>query len=201
MKTIKVFSMALLVCALSACQGTDKSGGTFDDSSKLDEQADSAARSSDHSGPDNETNESNVDEDGATFMKTATLSGKMEVELGQLAQSQASNPRVRAFGSKMVTDHEKANSELKAIAEKNGILLPSEYPADVKAHIESMKKLKGAAFDKHYMDMMANDHVKTLNLFKNAGVGKDVLKDFVGRTLPMLESHHRLAVEINNVLK
>lgn len=193
--------MALLICAFAACQSTDKSGKTFDDSSKLDEQSDSVARSSDHSGPKNETNESNVDEDGATFMKTAALGGMMEVELGQLAQSQASNARVKEFGAKMVADHQKANSELKTIAEKNGIILPAEYPADVRAHVDSMKNLKGAAFDKHYMDMMVNDHVKTLNLFKNAGVGKDVLKDFVAHTLPVLESHHKLAVEIHNGLK
>lgn len=193
--------MALLICALAACQGTDKSGESFDDSSKLDEQADSVAGSSDRSGPKNETNESNIDEDGATFMKTAAVGGMMEVELGQLAQSQASSASVKEFGAKMVTDHQKANAELKAIAEKNGIILPAEYPADVKAHIDSMKKLKGADFDKHYMDMMVNDHVKTLNLFKNAGVGKNVLKDFVEMTLPVLESHHKLAVEINNGLK
>jgi putative membrane protein len=201
MKTIKLFSMALIISAFAACQGTDKTGETFDDSSKLDERADSVVRSTDHSGPKNETNESNVDEDGAAFMKTAALGGMMEVELGKLAQSQATNTRVKEFGAKMVIDHQNANAELKAIAESNGILLPAEYPADVKAHVQAMKKLKGAAFDKQYMDMMVYDHAKTLNLFRNAGVGKDVLKDYVARTLPVLESHRKLAVEINNELK
>jgi putative membrane protein len=79
MKTIQLFSTALIITAFAGCQGTDKTGKTFDDSSKLDEHADSVARSMDRSGPKNETNESNVDEDGALFMKTAALGGMMEL--------------------------------------------------------------------------------------------------------------------------
>ena len=45
----------------------------------------------------------------ATFMKEAAGGGMMEVTLGKAAQQNAENPRVKAFGAMMVTDHTKAN--------------------------------------------------------------------------------------------
>lgn len=129
-------------------------------------------------------------------MKTAALGGMMEVDLGKLAAENAADAKVKAFAAKMVADHTKANNELKTIAQESGITLPDKYPADVSAHIDEMKKLKGADFDAHYMDMMVNDHVKTLDLFRTAGLRKDALKDFATRTLPVLENHYKMAVEI-----
>lgn len=199
MKTIKLFYLAVLICGIFACQSSDKTSNRFADSSDLEDRADSAAGAV--YDPKNETNESNVDGDGAAFMKTAALGGMMEVDLGKLAAENASDAKVKAFAAKMVTDHTKANNELKTIAQESGITLPEEYPADVKAHIDEMKKLKGAKFDAHYMDMMVNDHVKTLDLFRTAGLRKDALKDFAKRTLPVLEGHHKMAVEIKASLK
>src|SRR5262249_9556246 len=55
------------------------------------------------------------------FVKTAAEGGMAEVQLGQLAVEKASNPKVKDFGQRMVTDHGKANDELKSIAASKNI--------------------------------------------------------------------------------
>nr|WP_068890306.1 DUF4142 domain-containing protein [Pedobacter panaciterrae] len=194
------FSVALLIFAgLTACQNTDRSGNAQLDSAPVG--SDSLRKADRSDAPHDVTQMSKVDGDGAAFMDTAAVGGMMEVDLGKLALEKSTNSKVKEFAALMVADHTKANADLKAISVKLEHLLPSAYPADVKAHIDAMKKLKGKAFDAHYMDMMVNDHVKTLELFRSASSFRSEIRDFVARTLPVLEKHHQMAKEINASLK
>lgn len=147
------------------------------------------------------THESRVDGDEANFMEKAALGGMMEVDLGKIAQK-STNPKVKAFAAQMVTDHTKANMQLKTLAAKSGIILPSAYPADEKMHMEAMKKMTGAAFDKHYIDMMVTDHDKTLALFKGGANSMDKpVSDFAKKTIPVIAGHFKEAKEIQAGLK
>lgn len=128
----------------------------------------------------------------STFVMEAAIGGLMEVQAGQLAQQNAQNQRVKDFGSMMVTDHSKANDELKSFASSRGIMLPTELPADKQKHIDAMKNMKGAAFDKHYISMMVDDHKKDVGKFeKQSTNGSDAqLKTWAANTLPVLQKHY-----------
>ena len=52
----------------------------------------------------------------------------MEVQTGQIAQQQGNNQRVKDFGTMMVTDHSKANDEMKTYASGHGSTLPDALP-------------------------------------------------------------------------
>jgi putative membrane protein len=203
MRTLKLFSITIAVCGIFvACNNAGSTADRLADSTSLGDRADSAAAVDKNTAPKNETNESKIDGDGATFMKAAALGSNMEIASGKIAMQNSSNAKVKEFAAKMVADHTMAQSDLIKISQKNGILLPQEFPDEMKTHMEAMSKLKGAEFDHHYMDMMVKDHVKTLDLFKSANTLKDdVLKDFAAKTLPVLETHHKLAVEIQSTLK
>jgi len=43
---------------------------------------------------------------------------KAEIEMGQLAQSNASSPKVKDFGQKLVDDHTQNNQQLQQIAHR-----------------------------------------------------------------------------------
>jgi predicted outer membrane protein len=60
-----------------------------------------------------------------TFVDEASRGGKMEVELGQLAQRNASSSAVREFGARMVKDHTRLNNELGSVATSIGLTVPT----------------------------------------------------------------------------
>ena len=59
-------------------------------------------------------------------MKKAAKGGMMEVAMGKMAEQNAQSDDVKSFGKRMVTDHSKANDELKSIASKKGVRTPEQ---------------------------------------------------------------------------
>ena len=127
----------------------------------------------------------------SNFVMQAAIGGLMEVKAGQVAQQNAQNQRVKDFGNMMVTDHSKANDELKSFASGRGITLPDSLPKAKQKEIDEMAKMKGSAFDKHYVSMMVEDHQKDVAEFKKQSTGAkdDQLKSWVSNTLPTLQKH------------
>jgi putative membrane protein len=125
------------------------------------------------------------------FMMNAAKGGMMEVEWGKLAAQNAQNADVKKFGSRMVTDHSKANSELMALAKEEGVSLPAA---------KSSGKWKS---DKDYMDSMVKDHQADLAEFqKEAQSGTDPdLKAFAAKGAKMVSAHLKLAQETQGKLK
>src|SRR5438132_11164229 len=113
------------------------------------------------------------------FAENAAKGGLMEVAWGRQAASKGQSNDVKQFGTRMVTDHSKANDELKGIASKKGIKLSNQEP--------------GANFktDKSYMDMMVSDHQKDLAEFQQeAKNGSDPdLKAFADKKSKVVASH------------
>jgi putative membrane protein len=126
-----------------------------------------------------------------TFMRKAAKGGMMEVAMGKLAAQNAQSDDVKSFGKRMVTDHSKANDELKSIAAKKGVKLPSKEPSE-----------KWTS-DKAYMDMMVKDHGKDLAEFQeeaNTGTDPDV-KKFAEDTAKVVQEHLDLAKETQSKLQ
>lgn len=135
-----------------------------------------------------------------TFVTKAAADGMHEVELGKIAQMNAQSPAVKSFGKQMVDDHSKANEELKMIAGKAGIMVPSKAGDDKMKELDKFKDLKGADFDKAYMSHMVKDHEKAVAMFSKAA--KDLkdpgLKGFAEKTLPTIQMHLKNAKAIND---
>ena len=56
--------------------------------------------------------------ESAKFASNAATGGMAEVELGKLAVEKGADPAVKEFGQRMIADHTRANTELKAVAAK-----------------------------------------------------------------------------------
>ena len=130
-----------------------------------------------------------------SFMQDAAKDGAMEVEMGKMGQKQAKNADVKKFANRMVTDHTKANNQLKALAKKKGVTLD--------AAPSKMDKMDDATFDKDYMAQMVKDHEKDVSEFEaQAKDASDAdLKAWVNKTLPTLKKHLEMAKEIQGKLK
>jgi putative membrane protein len=131
----------------------------------------------------------------STFATKAAQGGMAEVQLGQLATQNASDPDVKSFGQRMIDDHTKANDQLKQIAARKGLTLPSNLDAKDRATYDRLSKLHGAEFDRAYIADMVRDHRADIAEFeKEAKGGSDAdLKNFASSTLPTLRTHLDLA--------
>ncbi len=125
-----------------------------------------------------------------------------EVELGRLAAQKGHSPDVKRFGERMVTDHSKANDELKQLAVRKGITLPAEPTAQQKQEKERLSKLSGVQFDREYMKLMVEDHDKDVKAFQDEthGAADPDIKSFAAKTLPTLQEHQKMAKDINGKL-
>jgi len=137
------------------------------------------------------------------FIKEAVSGGMFEVKMGQMAEKQSSNEKVKSFGQRMVTDHSKANQELMDILHKDGITPPPGMEKKDMHTYEKLSKLNGTKFDKEYMKTMVSDHEKDIKAFeKEAKKGSNAsLKDFASKTTPTLQEHLRLAKETRDEIE
>jgi putative membrane protein len=125
------------------------------------------------------------------FWSEAAIGGMTEVELGKLAAQKAKNAEVKKFAQMMVTDHSKANDELKSLAQKKNITLPTQLDSAHQSDIQALQSESADNFDKEYVDMMVEDHEKDVAFFqRQASTGTDPdAKAFAAKTLPVLQKH------------
>jgi len=126
-----------------------------------------------------------------TFIHKAAKGGMMEVAMGTLAEQNGQSDDVKSFGKRMVTDHSKANDELKSIAAQKGVKLPSKEPTE-----------KWSS-DKAYINMMVKDHEKDLAEFQEeASTGTDPdVKKFAEDTAKVVQEHLDLAKQTQSKLQ
>jgi Predicted outer membrane protein len=211
--TFIYFGIAMLaISGLSACAKNTYSTNTSNTNSSISNSeygstSNTAYGNSMNTMGNSRSDTSNTDQASAAddndFMTEAAQGGMAEVELGKLAASKATSPEVKKFGQQMVTDHTKANNDLKALAAKKGMKLPAEVDSEAKSTMEDLKGRTGADFDKEYVENMYEDHKKDVADFqdeaKNAS-DPDV-KAFASKTLPTLQKHLDMITAIRDKMK
>lgn len=150
-----------------------------------------------------ETFEKNKAEEDAEFAVEAADAGLLEVQLGTMALTKAASPEVKQFAQKVVDEHTKANNELKALAEKKNIALPTTMGDAHKRKFENLQEKTGPEFDKEYMDLIVKDHKEDIREFEEqAEDGSDPeIKEWASRKLPTLRQHLEEAERVHDAVK
>lgn len=125
------------------------------------------------------------------FVTKAASGGLLEVELGKLVSQRGTTAQAKTFAQHMVTDHTKANEELKALAAKRNIALPGGLSADHQKVYDDVADEKGLDMDKKYLQEMQKDHEEDVQEFEEAAakVSDPEIKAFAAKTLPTLKMH------------
>ena len=139
----------------------------------------------------------------ADFAVAAADGGMLEVALGKLAMKKGTSSAVRKLGSQMVTDHSKANMELKALAAEKHLAIPAAMSEKCQKTESDLKEKKGNEFDKAYADLMVKDHKDDIDDFKKqAEKGNDAqVSAWAKNTLPVLEHHLMMAEDVQKKLE
>jgi putative membrane protein len=104
----------------------------------------------------------------AQIAAIVVAANQVDIDAGKLAESKASNSKVKAFGKQMVTDHSGVNKQAVALVTK--LKVTPEDNATSKSlksggadNVRSLEKLSGAAFDRAYVDHEVGYHQQVLD--------------------------------------
>lgn len=125
---------------------------------------------------------------------------QMEIQAGQLAE-RAGSARVKDYGKTLVNDHQSADKDLTAFARSHKVMaIPADKAAtdadrqddkDMMTAMAHLKTLKGAEFDKEFLNMMVSGHDKELTKIDVAisGATDSDLKNMLQSVKPVLQRH------------
>ena len=122
---------------------------------------------------------------------------RIDIDAGKLAKSRTKNKEVSDFAQLMITDHTAVNKQASALAKKLGVK-PEEsatsksLKSDARKNVANLKGLKGAAFDKAYVDHEVAYHEQVLEAIDKVLIPSSKnaeLKDLITKVRPAIAAH------------
>jgi putative membrane protein len=143
-----------------------------------------------------------ADDNDKKFLAMAAQSDQNEIALSHLATEKGTNPAVKAFAAKMITEHEKMSASMKPFADSWGLTAPQGPDADHQKEIDKLNGLSGKDFDKEYIDEMVSDHATALSAFTSeAKDTKDLkFKAAVIKGKTAVAAHKNMAYDLKKKL-
>jgi len=104
----------------------------------------------------------------AQIAHIVVTANQVDIDAGKLAQTRGQGEDVRAFGKQMVTDHSGVNKQALALVKKlnvtpEGNTTSQGLKKGGEDNLENLKGLRGAAFDKAYIDHEVVYHEQVLD--------------------------------------
>lgn len=124
---------------------------------------------------------------------------QVEMEMGNIAKTNASSKDVKEYARMLEQDHQKADKQIMALAKKEQVpLTMPKTGAEQKAEssqLDELRQLKGPAFDKKFLQTMVEGHTKAIEDIQKQmnEVNLPQLKSMMQEMLPELKHHRDMA--------
>ena len=181
----------LLTLALALVVGCNQNrAGNSSPSSGSNPSTDSTATDANSAATQSSTSAKLSDNEKQLLQKIADAN-KAEIEMGQLAQSNGSSPKVKDLGQKLVDDHQQNNQQLQQIAQQKGVQLQDEERPPEQSTKSKFEQMKGAQFDKAFLQHEREDHAKLLKELQQQQetVQDPDVKGFLSQTIAAVQQH------------
>lgn len=107
-------------------------------------------------------------------MKQLAQTNMAEIEVAKIAQSKSKDEQVLEFAKHMIADHTAGLNDVKNLADKKGVTLPTEPDKAHKQEAAKLAKLEGEKFDKAYLTNAGlKDHEAARDLAKKVSQKAD----------------------------
>ncbi|BAU55831.1 DUF4142 domain-containing protein [Mucilaginibacter gotjawali] len=195
---------ALLLLSMGCHSGQKDSSAIADSTNKAQIAATDSANKAQISSSDSSLKASkSLKEDASKFLVKNYESGIYEIQLSELAATNALDPDVKNLAINMVAAHKAINSRISAIAASANFLLPAALNADHQKSLRDLGKLTGADFDKKYINTIVSGHENAVSDYKDAykNLSEGDTRTFAGETLPKIEDHLAMAKKVKDRIK
>jgi putative membrane protein len=140
----------------------------------------------------------------AAIIREVPVSNLLEIRLGDLARKKATQPAVKAFGDRMVTDHSNMYRQWNAVYQQwvaevgqSGKIEPGLGEARAE-ELKRMEKVPANQFDREYMTTMIRHHQENVSFFQSSANSAQSprVRDLLISGLPVLQQHLSLALQV-----
>ena len=114
-----------------------------------------------------------ADVDTDDFIEDASAKNIAEVEAGKLALEKSTNPSVKKFAQKMISDHTASNTSLRSLASKKNVEMADDAELVSQAKEAILKQYDGESFDVAYANNQVKAHKAAIELYQDASKSKD----------------------------
>ena len=145
----------------------------------------------------------------AQIAHIVVTANQVDIDAGKLAERKGHAKDVKAFGKMMVTDHTGVNKQAIALVKKLKVKpedndTSRSLKKEGQENVKKLKGLKGAAFDKAYIDHEVDYHQQVLDaidkvLLPNAKNAE--LKALIEKVRPAFEAHLEHAKQLQAAFK
>ena len=148
---------------------------------------------------------------GVTDAQIASIvvtANQVDIDAGKVAKSMASNAEVKKFADQMITDHTGVNKQAVELVTKLKVT-PEDNPtsqslkAGGEKNVANLKTLKGAAFDKAYIDNEVAYHQAVLDAMDKTlipGATNAELKALLVKVRPAFVAHLEHAKHVQSTV-
>ena len=134
---------------------------------------------------------------GQEFADKAAKSDAFEIAAAKFARTNADSADVKKFAATMIEAHTGSTAKIKAAAAKAKPEIKPDptLTSDLQSKLDDLGKLKGADFDKAYIDGQVSAHEDALSLMKDYADKGDTpsLKTAAGEIAPVVQKHLDMA--------
>ncbi len=133
----------------------------------------------------------------AQIAAIVVAANQADIDAGKAAEARSHDKSVKDFAQTMVRDHESVNAQAKALVKKLGVKPePSATSKSLaqggKENVAALTKLRGAEFDKAYVDHEVAYHQQVLDAIKSTLIPdakNPQLKALIEKATPVFEAH------------
>jgi putative membrane protein len=133
-----------------------------------------------------------------SFVTTAAEANLAEIETAKIVENKSTDPAIKDFANRMVTDHTRASQNLATLAETTRTKLPPEPSAAERNHKDELQKLSGTKLNETYINDELQGHKQVISKFEQEiEHSRDPsVKNYAEQTLPTLQDHIRIAEDL-----
>lgn len=150
------------------------------------------------SGTGKESQQNTANSLDSSFIKLAAEANLGEIQAAKIVLQKSTDPAVKDFANRMVTDHTQASHTLATLAEMNHVDLPGQAADAERQAAGKLRQLSGPDLDRTYLRDELEGHKAVISAFeKEIEQGRQPdFKHYAEQTLPTLQDHIRIAENV-----
>ena len=199
------FALALaLMLSFAAAEDRNKSAAGADQRDRAAQSTDAAAAPTDTATDAAQPAAAREAADAApkdptqAFVTEAYSANMFEIQAGQWVAQKAQDDQIRQFARMIVQDHQKANQQLKQVAQSANVPIQEKLDPVHQAKLQKMQQCQASELSRKFAFGQVAGHTMSVleYQYQSQNAQNDQVRQYASQTLPKLQQHLKQATDL-----